>query len=150
MTNNIFLKFNKLLYSINHDLFERKIPISHKNYMLNKKQFKTKIIENPKTLFAYIYDKKKKFSIIFEYSKNQNVILKLIDYLFIKETLEFDQIYDFFINKSDAIGSDFQNIIPTNTKDFDDLLSFAKEYKIKELETLLVGKQATYVQNIFS
>lgn len=115
---------------------------------------RNKILGNLDTLYIYLYDTSQNDTqhiVLLEYSKNVKVARCIVDYLFMDDDdFDFQDCYNHFINKMfSALSPDVQLLIPTNVKDFGELLEFSREYKINKLEVLLNAKQSQFVQNVF-
>jgi len=149
---NVFITFQEKIYCLDYNFLVSKIP-GLKNFKKAQvfndvKDFKDQATNS---LLIYFYDKtNKEYVVILNYSKNMNIASKLLNFIHIKKIINFRDVYNFFINDDTfSLNSKVQDLIPTNFKDFVDFMEFAKVYKIKEIENLLVGKQAYFVQNMF-
>ncbi len=148
---NVFVGLGNFTQCFKYEFLIKKIPgilsLKPVEVYLDSKTLKNKLSKN---LLIYFYDEAdKKYIVIVKYSKNMNVADKIIKYFNIKETINFYNVFNSYICGGSSLSSEFQLIVPTNVKDFDDLLNFSRQYKIKEIDLLLVGKQAKYIQNMF-
>ena len=150
------LQFKGKPVVIKFEDFIKKMPVfeNKKNLVLIKKtSLQKKILENKNTIYIYIYDISKTNSnhvMLLEYSKNVKVAKIIMNYLSTDyEDFDFDDCYNHFNNEIfSSLDPDVKLLIPTNVKDFKELLRFSREYKIKKLENLLKSNQVQYMQNV--